>query len=64
MKRWAHLILVIVLLWIAFVVRVHAITGQEPFIDEGYHVHRALKVWHFESHPAQESHGKFLLYFW
>jgi len=64
MKRWTHLALLVMLLWIVFFVRAHVITGQEPFIDEGYHVHRALKVWHFESHPAQDAHGKFLLYFW
>jgi hypothetical protein len=59
-----HLLLVTALLLFQFFLRAHHITGQESFIDEGYHVSRAVHVWDFDSHPARTANGKLLLYFW
>lgn len=63
-KPSKHLILVVVLLLLQLFLRAHALTNQEPFIDEGYHVSRAVHVWDFDSHPARTANGKLLLYFW
>ncbi|MBN1202983.1 MAG: glycosyltransferase family 39 protein [Anaerolineae bacterium] len=54
----------VVALLLLFVVRTHAVTRQEAFIDEGYHAARARVVWRFDDHPARAANGKLLLYFW
>lgn len=59
-----HLALVVAMLLIMAAIRLHNLTLQEPFIDEGAHVQRARVVWSFDEHPARFANGKLLLYFW
>ena len=53
----------VVLFWLALWIRAHNITALPVFVDEGKHIARATSIYHFNTHPAQESHGKFLFYF-
>ena len=59
-----HLALVVALLLVMAAIRLHNLTLQEPFIDEGAHVQRARVVWSFDEHPGRFANGKLLLYFW
>lgn len=59
-----HLALVVALLLIMAAIRLHNLTLQEPFIDEGAHVQRARVVWSFDEHPGRFANGKLLLYYW
>lgn len=54
----------VVLLLLTAAIRLHNLTAQEPFIDEGAHVQRARVVWEFHENPGRFSNGKVLLYFW
>lgn len=59
-----HLALAVALLLAMAALRLHNLTLQEPFIDEGAHVQRARVVWSFEEHPGRFANGKLLLYYW
>lgn len=59
-----HLLIVIALLLVHFAIRAHHPTLQNPYVDEGFHIARALKIYDFEVNPARFAHGKLLLYFW
>ncbi|MCB9435446.1 MAG: glycosyltransferase family 39 protein [Anaerolineales bacterium] len=55
---------IVSVLLIHLALRLHNLTIQVPHIDEGFHVSRALLVWHFEQNPGRFMHGKLLLYYW
>jgi hypothetical protein len=59
-----HLALAVALLLLMAAIRLHNLTLQEPFIDEGAHVQRARVVWSFDEHPGRFANGKLLLYYW
>ncbi|HMM26903.1 MAG TPA: hypothetical protein PKD46_01315 [Aggregatilineaceae bacterium] len=59
-----HLALAVMLLLLMAAVRLHNLTLQEPFIDEGAHVQRARAVWSFDENPGRFANGKLLLYYW
>lgn len=56
------LIALVLLLQLFF--RAHRPTHQPFFIDEHRHIERAAGIATFETHPAEKSLGKFLLYVW
>ncbi|MBI5929459.1 MAG: glycosyltransferase family 39 protein [Chloroflexi bacterium] len=56
--------LIILILLLHFFFRAHRPTHQPFFIDEHRHIERAAGIANFETHPAEKSLGKFLLYVW
>lgn len=56
--------LIALILLLQFFFRAHRPTHQPFFIDEHRHIERAAAIAEFETHPAQNSLGKFLLYVW
>lgn len=56
------LIVLVLLLHLFF--RAHRPTHQPFFIDEHRHIERAAGIASLETHPAENSLGKFLLYVW
>lgn len=59
-----HLALAVTLLLLMAAIRLHNLTAQDPFIDEGAHIQRARVVWSFDEHPGRFANGKLLLYYW
>lgn len=59
-----RLALAVTLLLLMAALRLHNLTLQEPFVDEGAHVHRARLVWSFDENPGRFANGKLLLYYW
>jgi hypothetical protein len=53
---------VVIVLLAQLFLRAHQITNLPVFIDEDNHMVRAARVHQLEDHPAELSHGKFLLY--
>lgn len=64
MPRLTQYTPVMLLLLLMFGLRGYQPELQVPYVDEGFHLRRALKIYDFEENPARESHGKLLLYFW
>jgi hypothetical protein len=60
--RFRHLLPLILLAWLHLFLRVQQIRALPAFIDEDNHLRRAAALHHLDSHPAQNSQGKFLLY--
>ncbi|MCQ3930342.1 MAG: hypothetical protein DPW16_07765 [Chloroflexi bacterium] len=56
--------LIVLVLLLHFFFRAHRPTHQPFFIDEHRHIERAAGIANFETHPAEKSLGKFLLYVW
>ncbi|NLX10578.1 MAG: hypothetical protein GXY36_13055 [Chloroflexi bacterium] len=59
-----HLLIVAALLLLQFLIRTYNTTVQDPYLDEGFHIVRADRIYDFEQHPGRFAHGKVLLYFW
>lgn len=59
-----RLALAVTLLLFMAALRLHNLTLQEPFVDEGAHVQRARVVWSFDENPGRFANGKLLLYYW
>ena len=63
-KRSGFILLgIVIVFWVHFFLRAHQPTQQAFFIDEHRHIERAAAIWD-GTHPAAQSHGKFLLYVW
>lgn len=58
-----YLIALAGLLLLQLFIRAHNITELALFTDEYSHIKRATVIYDFDSHPALNSHGKFLFYF-
>jgi hypothetical protein len=56
--------IVVLLLLCHFMIRTHNIDVQQPYVDEGFHLSRAVRVWDFAENPGRFAHGKVLVYFW
>lgn len=56
--------LVVLVLVCHFLIRTHNIDVQQPYVDEGFHLSRAVRVWDFAENPGRFAHGKVLVYFW
>ncbi|MGB1286646.1 MAG: glycosyltransferase family 39 protein [Aggregatilineales bacterium] len=63
-KHHAYIIPVILILMLHLALRIHNSDVQPPYVDEGFHITRAVRVWDFAENPGRFSHGKVLLYFW
>lgn len=63
-RQLSQLFLICGLLLLQFALRTHQPDLQHPYVDEGFHIARALRIYDFEENPARTSHGKLLLYFW
>ncbi|MCU0515184.1 MAG: glycosyltransferase family 39 protein [Anaerolineae bacterium] len=62
--RLAALLPVVLLLLGLFALRSQHIDVQPPYVDEGFHLRRAMRVWDFAENPGRFAHGKVLVYFW
>ncbi len=56
--------IVVIVLLCHFMIRTHEIDVQQPYVDEGFHLARAVRVWDFAENPGRFAHGKVLVYFW
>ena len=56
--------IVFALLLVMLALRVWNLEVQDAYIDEGFHIWRAMDVWHFDENPGRFAHGKLLLYYW
>jgi 4-amino-4-deoxy-L-arabinose transferase-like glycosyltransferase len=59
-----QLFIAVVLLWCAFLARVHQIETLPPFNDESHHIRRAEVVWSGENPDISFTLGKLLTYYW
>jgi hypothetical protein len=58
------LVIVLALLLLQLFLRMHHITAQGAYVDEGVHSMRGATVWKLDANPGRESDGKFLLYYY
>src|SRR5581483_7277162 len=58
------LVIVLVLLILQLFLRLHHITAQGAYVDEGVHSMRGATAWKLEANPGRASDGKFLLYYY
>jgi hypothetical protein len=56
--------IVVALLLGMFALRAANLGVQDAYLDEGFHLRRAIDVWSFDQHPARFAYGKLLVYFW
>lgn len=56
--------IVFTLLFLMLALRVWNLDVQDAYIDEGFHIWRAMNVWEFDENPGRIAHGKLLLYYW
>lgn len=56
--------IVFALLLVLLTLRVWNLHVQDAYIDEGFHIWRAINVWELDENPGRFAHGKLLLYFW
>ena len=56
--------IVFALLLVMFALRVWNLHVQDAYVDEGFHIWRAMDVWQFDENPGRFAHGKLLLYYW
>ncbi len=59
-----QLLTLVALLLLQFGIRAHNPQVKDPYVDEGFHLRRALRIYDLEEHPGRYSHGKVLLYFY
>ena len=64
MNRLPRYITIILLLLLSFGLRSYHPDAHDAYVDEGFHLSRAHRLYDFEQNPAREAHGKLLLYFW
>lgn len=65
LKQFKRLLPIVILFWIYFFLRAHAIADHLPiFIDEIHHLRRARAVWAFNDLHTSTTPSKFLLYYW
>lgn len=63
LDQWQVIALILVF-FLHFALRVHQPLAKEPYVDEGFHIARALRIYEFNENPARFAHGKLLLYFY
>jgi hypothetical protein len=56
--------IVAALLLAMFALRAVNLDVQDAYLDEGFHIRRAMDVWSFDQNPGRIAHGKLLVYFW
>jgi 4-amino-4-deoxy-L-arabinose transferase-like glycosyltransferase len=56
--------IVFALLLVMLALRVWNLHVQDAYLDEGFHIWRAMDVWGFDENPGRFAHGKLLLYYW
>jgi 4-amino-4-deoxy-L-arabinose transferase-like glycosyltransferase len=56
--------IVFALLLVMFALRAWNLHVQDAYLDEGFHIRRAMDVWQFDQNPGRFAHGKLLLYYW
>lgn len=65
LKQFMRLLPLILVFWVYFFLRAHAIADHLPiFIDEIHHLRRARAVWAFNDLHTSTTPSKFLLYYW
>jgi 4-amino-4-deoxy-L-arabinose transferase-like glycosyltransferase len=58
------LVIVLAPLLLQLFLRMHHITAQGAYVDEGVHSMRGATVWKLDANPGRASDGKFLLYYY
>jgi 4-amino-4-deoxy-L-arabinose transferase-like glycosyltransferase len=56
--------IVFALLLVMLALRVWNLDIQDAYIDEGFHIWRAMDIWELDENPGRFAHGKLLLYYW
>ena len=64
MKKPVLFLLPVVIILLHFGLRIMNSDVQAAYVDEGFHITRAMRVWDFAENPGRFAHGKVLLYFW